>query len=208
MCGGGGGRVERMPWVEGKPQLPEAYSWFLAEWAKRLSWKDVAEAFRTPWDHVFCSVDRVGTWGRAHQDLSGVQALGVDEIAWPRGHRYLTRVYPIARHGKRRLWGGEQRTVNPLVRCFRWFGTARSQALGFVWSAMWKPDMNVLAQKAGSARHLLDRFHIMAPRSKAIDEVRAPGNERAESQGGRTPPDENPRALTEATGEPDGPAGE
>jgi len=86
-CEGGGGRVERMPWVEGKPQLPEAYSWFLAEWAKRLSWKDVAEAFCTPWDHVFCSVDRAVTWGRAHQNLSGVQALGVDEIAWPRGHR-------------------------------------------------------------------------------------------------------------------------
>jgi len=73
--------------------------------------------------------------------------------------------------------------VNPLVRCFRWFGTARSQALGFVWGTMWKPDMNVLAQKAGSARHLLDRFHIMAPWSKAIDEVRAQETKELKAKG-------------------------
>ena len=37
--------VERMPWSKGKHRLTEAYAWFLAGWAKRLSWKEVAEAF-------------------------------------------------------------------------------------------------------------------------------------------------------------------
>jgi len=37
-----GVRVERMPWAEGKHRLTEAYAWFLAGWAKRLSWKEVA----------------------------------------------------------------------------------------------------------------------------------------------------------------------
>jgi hypothetical protein len=43
-------RVEKMPWPTGKHRLTEAYVWFLAGWAKRLSWKEVAEAFRTSWD--------------------------------------------------------------------------------------------------------------------------------------------------------------
>ena len=51
-----------MPWVSGKHRLTEAYAWFLAGWAKRLSWKEVAEAFRTTWDHVFCSVERAVIW--------------------------------------------------------------------------------------------------------------------------------------------------
>ena len=46
-CPGCGIRVERMPWVAGKHRLTEAYAWFLASWAKRLSWKEVAGAFRT-----------------------------------------------------------------------------------------------------------------------------------------------------------------
>jgi len=168
-----GVRVERMPWASGKHRLTEAYAWFLAGWAKRLSWKEVAEAFRTTWDHVFCSVERAVTWGRAHQDLSGVEAIGVDEIAWQRGHRYLTLVYQIDSHCKRLLWVGEKRTVRTLLRFFRWFGKDRNQALKFVCSDMWKPYLKVIARKAGNAINILDRFHIMAHLGKAIDKVRA-----------------------------------
>ena len=112
-------------------------------------------------------------WGREHQDLSGVKAIGVDEIAWQRGHRYLTLVYQIDGHCKRLLWIGEKRTVKTLLRFFRWFGKERSHALKFVCSDMWKPYLKVIAKKAGSALHILDRFHIMSHLSKAIDEVRA-----------------------------------
>ncbi|MEN8173988.1 MAG: ISL3 family transposase [Chloroflexota bacterium] len=166
-------RVEQMPWAVGKRRLTEAYSWFLADWAKRLSWQEVAKAFHTTWDHVFCSVERAVTWGRAHQDLSGIEAIGVDEIAWQRGHRYLTLVYQIDGHCKRLLWIGEQRTIKTLIRFFRWFGKKRSQELKFVCSDMWKPYLKVVAKKAKSALHILDRFHIVSHLNKAIDEVRA-----------------------------------
>ena len=172
-CADCGIRVERLPWVAGKHRLTETYAWFLAGWARRLCWKEVAEAFRTSWDHVFCSVERAVAWGRAHQDLSGVAAIGVDEIAWQRGHSYLTLVYQIDGHCKRLLWIGEKRTVKTLLRFFRWFGKERSEALKFVCSDMWKPYLKVIAKKADDAVHILDRFHIMAHLSKAIDEVRA-----------------------------------
>jgi transposase len=71
------------------------------------------------------------------------------------------------------LWVGEERTVKTLLRFFRWFGKERSQMLKFVCSDMWKPYLKVIARKAGNAINLLDRFHIMAHLSKAIDEVRA-----------------------------------
>lgn len=168
-----GVRVERMPWASGKRHLTEAYAWFLATWAKRLSWKEVAEAFRTNWDQVFRAVERAVEWGRLHQDLSGVTALGIDEIAAWKGHKYLTLVYQIDTHRKRLLWIGEKRTVKTLLGFFRWFGKERSQALEFVCSDMWKPYLKVIAKKAGQAVNVLDRFHIMAHMGKAIDEVRA-----------------------------------
>jgi transposase len=166
-------RVEQMPWSAGKRRLTEAYAWYLSGWAKRLSWQEVAEVFHTSWDHVFCSVERAVSWGRTHQDLSGIEAIGVDEIGWQRGHRYLTLVYQIDGHSKRLLWVGEQRTVKTLLRFFRWFGSGRSQALKFVCSDMWKPYLKVIAKKAENALNILDRFHIMTHLSKAIDEVRA-----------------------------------
>jgi transposase len=172
-CPDCGVRVEQMPWASGKRQLTESYAWFLSGWAKRLSWKEVAQAFHTSWEQVFRAVERAVEWGRVHQDLSGVKALGVDEIAVWRGHKYLTLVYQIDTHGKRLLWVGEKRTVKTLLRFFRWFGRERSQALEFICSDMWKPYLKVIARKAGQAVHILDRFHIMAHLSKAIDEVRA-----------------------------------
>ena len=38
---------------------------------------------------------------------------------------------------------------------------------------MWKPYLKVIAKKGQNAIHVLDRFHIMAHLSQAIDEVRA-----------------------------------
>jgi len=166
-------RVERMPWSEGKHRLTDTYAWFLAGWARRLSWKEVAEAFRTSWDHVFCSVEMAVTWGRAHRDLSGIEAIGIDEIQWQRGHRYLTLVYQIDAGCRRLLWIGKKRKVKTLLGFFRWFGKERTAELSYICSDMWKPYLRVIAKKAGHAIHILDRFHIMANMSKAIDKVRA-----------------------------------
>ncbi len=45
--------------------------------------------------------------------------------------------------------------------------------MDYICSDMWKPYLKVIAKKAGHAIHILDRFHIMANLSKAIDKVRA-----------------------------------
>ena len=79
--------VEMVPWCDGKNQLTTTYRWFLATWAKRLSWSEVGSIFRTSWDSVCRAVEHAVEWGLAHRDLSEVTALGVDEIAWAVGTR-------------------------------------------------------------------------------------------------------------------------
>lgn len=168
-----GVKVERMPWASGKHHVTDAYAWFLARWARRLSWKETAEVFGSSWDSVFRAVEMAVTWGREHMSLEGVKAIGIDEIAWQRGHHYLTLVYQIDAHCKRLLWVGEHRKLKTLLRFFRWFGKERSALLEYICSDMWKPYLRVIAKKASHAVHVLDRFHIMTYLSKAIDEVRA-----------------------------------
>lgn len=166
-------RVEQMPWVRGKRRLTDTYAWFLAGWAKRLSWQEVARAFHTTWDSVFSAVEMAVDWGLRQRDLSSIESVGVDEIQWQKGHHYLTLVYQIDDGCRRLLWIGEKRTVKTLLRFFRWFGKERSGALRFVCSDMWRPYLKVIARKAGKAVHVLDRYHVMAKMNKAIDEVRA-----------------------------------
>src|SRR5579863_9017040 len=94
-CSRCGVTVEQVPWCDGKHRLTTTYRWFLATWARRLSWSEVAAIFHTSWDSVYRSVEHAVGWGLKHRDLSGVQALGIDEIAWKKGHTYLTLVYDI-----------------------------------------------------------------------------------------------------------------
>jgi transposase len=172
-CPGCGVKVERVPWAEGKGQLTTTYQWFLARWAKRLSWSEVAESFHTSWDKVAQSVALAVAWGLAHRDLTGIKAIGVDEIQWRLGHKYLTVVYQIDEGAKRLLWVGKDRTIETLTEFFESFGAERAAQLQFVCSDMWRPYLKVIAERASQAVHILDRFHIMAKLNKAIDEVRA-----------------------------------
>lgn len=168
-----GVKVEQVPWCDGKHHLTTTYRWFLAGWAKRLSWKGVALAFGTTWQNVFRSVKHAVSWGLSQRDLEGIESIGVDEVQWQRGHKYLTLVYQIDGGRQRLLWIGRDRTTKSFLRFFRMLGKERSGRLKFVCSDMWKPYLKVIAKKAGQAIHVLDRFHIMQKMNKAIDEVRA-----------------------------------
>jgi transposase len=106
--------VESVPWAQGKSPITTTYAWFLARWAKRMSWTEVAGAFRTSWDTVYRAVSLAVAWGLKHRDLSGIRAIGVDEILWHRGHKYLTVVYQIDEHCRRLLWVGLDRTAECL----------------------------------------------------------------------------------------------
>lgn len=166
-----GVKVERVPWCDGKQHLTNSYRWFLARWARRLSWKETAEVFRTSWDSVFRSVKYAVFWGLVHREVSGVAAIGVDEIQCQRGHNYLTVVYQIDEGCRRLLWIGRERTAECLHGFFDWLGDEAAN-LQYAVSDMWRAYLDVIRQRAGGAVHVLDRFHIMKKMNEAIDQVR------------------------------------
>jgi len=168
-----GVKVELVPWAEGKNHLTTTYAWFLARWARRLSWKEVAEAFYTSWDNVFRSVKMAVSWGLAHRTLEDITAIGIDEIAYKKRHKYLTMVYQIDDGCRRLLWVGKDRTQKTMRLFFNEFGKERTAQLQFICSDMWKPYLSIIAKMAGNALNILDRFHIMSQMNKAIDKVRA-----------------------------------
>lgn len=178
-----GVKVERLPWAEGKSRLTTSYRWFLASWSKLLSWQQVADRFRTSWQSVYRSVTMAVSWGLTHRSLDNIEAIGVDEVQWQRGHRYLTLVYQIDGTCRRLLHIAPERTAKSLLSFFRMLGPARSAALKYVCSDMWMPYLKVIAKKASGALHVLDRFHIMAKMNKAIDEVRASEAKRLKQDG-------------------------
>ena len=171
-CRSCGVTVERVPWAVGKCHSTTSYRWFLARWAKRLSWDEVACIFHTTWRNVFESVKHAVLWGVLHRNLDGIEAIGVDEIQWQRGHHYLTLVYQIEDGMKRLLWVAQERTEQSLRGFFQYLSDAERQAIRFICSDMWQPYLKVIAEQLKHAVHVLDRFHIMKKMNEALDEVR------------------------------------
>jgi transposase len=176
--------VEEVPWGDGKRTLTKAYMLFLARWARRLSWKETAEAFRTSWDKVFDAVEHVVTFGLEHRVLGQIDAIGVDEIQYAKGHKYLTLVYQIDLDVTRLLWVGRERTIESFRGFFTVIGDELASKIVFVCSGMWEPYLKVIREKCSEALHILDRFHIVAQMNKALDEIRAGESRRIASEGG------------------------
>jgi transposase len=172
-CPDCGVRVEEVPWGIGKHQLTTPYMLFLAHWAKKLSWQETAESFRTSWDKVCQSVEYVVGWGLEHRQLGPIGAIGVDEIAYAKGHKYLTLVYQIEQGCVRLLWIGRERTVESFEQFFAMIGKDLAERIEFVCSDMWQPYLKVIRERCSQAIHILDRFHIVAKMNDAVDEIRA-----------------------------------
>jgi transposase len=174
-CAEHGVVVEYIPWSDGKRPVTRAMMGFLARWARRLSWRETAQAFHTSWEAVYRSVEWFVEWGLAHRELREVTAIGVDEIHWGHGLRadnFLTVIYQIDVSCRRLLWVGKRRSQTTLRRGLKALGPDVVQGLRFVCSDMWKPYLQVIAAQAGQALHVLDRFHITSHLNQAVDQVR------------------------------------
>jgi len=178
-----GVKVERVPWAEGKNQATTPYKLFLSHWARKLSWQEVATEFRTTWQQVFRAIEYVVEWGLKHRELTGVTAIGVDEILIHRGHHYATLVYQLDLNCRRLLWVGKDRKAKTLLRFFRMFGPERNSKIEYVCSDMWQAYLKVIKKKIPQAVHILDRFHIVANLNKALNKVRAEESKRLERDG-------------------------
>ena len=171
-CDRCGIHVEAMPWAVGKSSMTTVYMSFLATWARRLSWAETGRVFATTWDNVRRAVEWVVEYGLEHRDLAGITAIGVDEVQYHKGHKFLTLVYQIDPACRRLLWMTETRTTKAFSGFFTWLGESRSKGLRVVCSDMWKPYLNMIRRHASQALNVLDKFHIVAHLNKAVDETR------------------------------------
>jgi transposase len=178
-----GVKVEQLPWAKGKETTTQALQWHLVFWTKYLALAQVAAVFRMHWHTVFSAVETAVEWGLARRSLDNVQAIGVDEVQWQKGHRYLTLVYQIDAGCRRLLYVGRERTAESLRGFFAAMPQQLAAGLKYVCSDMWQPYLEVLSEYAAQAVHVLDRYHIVAKLNKAIDEVRADEARRMKAAG-------------------------
>ena len=167
-----GVKVERVPFAAGKSPISRSFALFLADWAKLLSWQETARRFRTNWHQVFVSVRYVVEWGLAERDLSGVTAIGIDEVHFGKGQKYLTVVYQLCGGVRRLLFVTQRNDSAALESIFEEAGEDWCLGITHVCTDMWRAYRKVIEKRLLNAMHILDRFHIVKLLNDAVDQVR------------------------------------
>lgn len=171
-CRDCGVKVERVPFAAGKSPISRSFALFLADWAKVLSWQETARRFRTNWHQVFASVRYVVEWGLAHRDISGVTAIGIDEVHFGKGQQYLTVVYQLCGDVRRLLFVAQRHDSAALKGIFEEAGATWCLGITHVCTDMWRAYRKVIEKRLVNAMHILDRFHIVKLLNEAVDKVR------------------------------------
>jgi len=115
-CWDCGVRYEAVPWARADAPYTRDFEDVVAWLAQQMAKTPLAGLLRIAWDSVGRIVQRVVADHLDESRLSGLVAIGVDEISWRRGQRYLTSV---ADHRKGRIvWCAPGRNAQTLQAFF------------------------------------------------------------------------------------------
>lgn len=130
-----------------------------------------AQLLRTTWRSLQAIIERVvADLGGKTDRLAGLTRIGIDEIAYRKGQRYLMVV--VDHDTGRLVWAAEGRNQDTVRAFFDALGPERAARLAEVSAdgAEWIHD--VIGQRAPQARICLDSYHVVAWAGKALDKVR------------------------------------
>jgi transposase len=163
--------VERVPWAAHGSGFTFAFEEQAAWLAVECSKTAVAALMRIAWRTVGRILERVASrLLKPRRQLAGLRRLGIDEISFRKGQRYLTVV--VDHDSGRLVWAAEGRDEKTLNRFFAALGRRRCLRITHVSAdGAWWISKAVRAH-CPNAVIGLDPFHVVAWATKALDEVR------------------------------------
>jgi transposase len=160
--------VAAVPWARHRAGHTRDFDDLVAWLAVRTSKSAVMQLLRVAWRTVGAIVTRVNADVEAGFDrLEGLRRIGIDEISYKRGHRYLIVV--VDHDTGRLVWAGPGRNDAALNVFFDQLGPERSALLTHVSADMADWIARVVARRAPNALRSADPFHVVAWAIEALD---------------------------------------
>ncbi|MBO4210859.1 ISL3 family transposase [Micromonospora echinofusca] len=166
-----GPTVVGTPWARHGSRFTTAFEDTCAWLTAHTAASTVGQLLRISWRAVTGIAARVvAETGGTTDRLDGLRRIGIDEVAYRKGQRYLTVV--VDHDTGRLVWaraGRDKATVNAF---FDDLGAQRAAQLTHVSADAGEWITSVAAQRAPQAARCLDPYHLVAWASEALDKVR------------------------------------
>jgi len=163
--------VAAVPWARHGAGHTRAFDETVAWLATRCSKSAVCELTQIAWRTVGSIVDRV--WAESCETFDrfeGLRRIGIDEISYKKGHKYLTVV--VDHDSGRLVWAAEGRSAATLRLFFDLLGEQRCAAITHVSADAAAWIAKVVTERCPRAIRCADPFHVVAWATAAVDKVR------------------------------------
>lgn len=163
--------VAAVPWARHGAGHTYAFDDQVAWLATQASRSTVTELMRIAWRTAGSIIARV--WDdvdAAHDRFAGLRRIGIDEISYKRGHKYLMVV--VDHDARRLVWAAPGRTSATVNEFFDLLGPERSAQITHVSADGADFIDTIVARRCPQAVRVADPFHIVKWATEALDEVR------------------------------------
>jgi transposase len=163
--------VASVPWARHDAGHTYAFDETVAWLTTQSSKSTVTELMRIAWRTVGSIITRVWDDVDAHCDrLAGLRRIGIDEISYKKGHKYLMVVVD---HDTRALvWAAPGRSSATVREFFDLLGPERCAQLTHVSADGADFIDSIVAATCPNAVRVADPFHVVKWATEALDEVR------------------------------------
>ena len=170
-CPTHGPTVIQVPWARHDAGHTRDFDDTVAWLAVHASKSMIVELLGVAWRTVGSILARVAADIDAGVDrLAGLRRIGIDEISYKRGHKFLTVV--VDHDTGRLVWAAPGRDEDSLRAFFDLLGEERSRRLTHVSADAAKWISVVVAERCPQAVVCMDPFHVIKWATEALDEVR------------------------------------
>jgi transposase len=168
-CPDCGAQFEAVPWARPGSRYTRDFEDVIAWLVQQMAKTPIAGLFRIGWDSVGRIVERVVADHLDEKRLEGLVAIGVDEISYRRGQRYLTSV--VDHRAAAIVWCAAGRNAATLQTFFELLGE-RKNSIRAVSIDMSGGYEKAIRANAPQAEVCFDPFHVVRLAQRAVDQVR------------------------------------
>lgn len=162
-------RTEDVPWARPGARHSNDFEDMVVWLAQRMDKTALSQLMRCSWEAVAAIVTRVVAEQLNDSRLDDLFRIGVDEISYKRGHRYLT---VVANHDTGEVvWVGTGRSVEIMESFYDELGEQRCAQLEAVTMDGGKAYIGATRKRAPAATICFDAFHIIKWTNDALDQV-------------------------------------
>lgn len=163
--------AQRVPWARPSSGFTNAFEDQVAWLAVRTDKTTVASLLRIAWRTVGAILERVAdSMRRVRDPFANVTRIGIDEVSYRKGHRYLTVV--VDHDSGRLLWASPGHDEATLRQFFEQLGPERCSQIRLVSADAAAWIHSVVRERCPNAVLCLDPFHVVQWATRALDDVR------------------------------------